>query len=336
MTINFNVFRIGVTKDWYFKSIEKKRNELKIYLFKLNQIQNFILIFFYYYGLKTYFIRLFYNKMTLYVYVNHSLIKLLIKNNVVKTTYKSIPFLFKIVNIASLLKFKRYIKIKHINLIRNSYINNQNFKFNFSIKNLNFVNITKYLKKKLQLNTLSYVCNFFLKKYFLSLSKFFNHKTLLYLIIKYIIKPNFNKQCVKTNIRSLSFNLLKLKKFEKNNFFKLGLNNTVKYFLSLNQNCANNIAVLIQFLIEQLNNLKNLNYLLNFIENLIKCFLIKVLINGVLIKMKGNLSKNTRAIKKSLTIGRPISCVKINSQLDFHRLTIYTKKGTIGIKVFII
>jgi hypothetical protein len=336
MTINPTVLKIGTTKDWCFKSIEKKRNELKNYLFKLNQIQNFILIFFYHYGLKSYFIRLFYSKTTLHIYISHSYSsKSFNKKIIFKTPYKSVPFLLKILNITFLLKLKRYLKIKHLKLARNDLINNVNFKFCFSIKKLNIITLTHYLKKKLKLKNVSSMCNFFLKKIFVSLNHFFDNKTFLYLTVKFRLKPNFNKQCLQSDISHLSFNLLRLKKFEKTSFFKASLTMFVKYIMSFSYNYASNIAIFAQFYIEQLNNYKHLNFLLNFIKNIIKCFVIKTLVNGVIIEIRGNLSKNPRATNKLLKIGQTLSRVKIHSKIDFCESVCYTKKGTFGIKVFV-
>lgn len=335
MTVNLTIFKIGTTKDWCFKSIEKKRNELKNYLFKLNQIQNFILIFFYYYGLKSYFIRLFYSKTSLHFYINHSYNhKLLNKKIIFKTSYKSVNFLLKIINITYLLKFKRYLKIKHLKSVCFNFVNNINFKFSFSIKKLNILTLTNYLKKKLKLKKVSSVYTFFLKKLFVSLNRFFGNKTFIYLTIKFGLKPNINKQCLQTYINNLSFNLLKLKKFEKNSFFKASLNTFVKYIMSSSLNYSYNIGTFIKFLIEQLNNYKHLNFLLNFIKNIIKCFIIKTFINGITIEIKGNLSKNPRATNKILKIGTTVSCVKIYSKIDFCESVCYTKKGTFGIKTF--
>lgn len=336
MTINPTIFKIGTTKDWYFKSIEKKRNELKNYLFKLNQIQNFISIFFYYYGLKSYFIRLFYSKTTLHIFISHSYNnnKFYNKKKFVKTSYKSVHFLLKIINVTYLLKLKRYLKIKYFKLAFNDFRNNINFKFGFSIKKLNIVTLINYLKKKIKLKTISSLYNVFLKKIFVSLNYFFNSKTFLYLTIKFKFKPNINKQCLQIYVNNISFNLLKLKKFEKNSFFKTSLNIFVKYIMSSSNNYSQNISTFTQFFIEQLNNYKHLNFLLNFIKNIIKCFLIQSLINGVIIEIRGNLSKNPRATSKVLKIGQTVSRVKIYSQIDFCESICYTKKGTFGIKVF--
>lgn len=336
MTVNPTVFKIGITKDWCFKSMEKKRNELKNYLFKLNQIQNFILIFFYHYGLKSYFIRLFYSKTTLHLYISHSYSrKLLSKKIIYKTPYKSVNFLLKIINITYLLKFKRYLKIKHLKLVCDDFIKNINFKFNFSIKKLNIITLTNYLKKRIRLKKISSMCTFFLKKFFVSLNIFFENKTFLYLTVKFKLKPNINKQCLQTYINNLSFNLLKLKKFEKNSFFKASLNAFVKYIMSFSFNYSQNIGLFVQFFIEQLNNYKHLNSLLNFIKNIIKCFLIKTLVNGVIIEIRGNLSKNPRATNKFLKIGSTVSRVKIYSKIDFFESVCYTKKGTFGVKTFV-
>lgn len=336
MTINPTVFKIGTTKDWYFKSIEKKNNEFKNYLFKLNQIQNFISIFFYYYGLKSYYTRIFYSKITLHIYINHSYSrKLFNKNFFFKMSSKSINFLLKIINITFLLKFKRYVKIKHLKLICSDFISNVNFKFGFSIKKLNILTLTSYLKKKLKFKKISSVCNFFLTKFLISLNRFLNHKTFLYLTVKFKLKPNVNQQCLQTYINNLSFNFLKLKKFEKNNLFKTSLNIFVKQTLSFSYNYAYNIALFVQFFIEHLNSYKNLNFLLNFIKNIIQCFAIKILVNGVIIQIRGNLSKNSRATSKLLKIGSTVSQVKIDSKLDFCQSVCYTKKGTFGLKIFV-
>lgn len=336
MTVNQTVFRIGATKDWYFKSIEKKRNELKNYLFKLNQIQNFIVIFFYYYDLKSYFIRLFFSKTALHIYLSHGYIrKFSNKKKIFKKSLKSVNFLLKITNITYFLKFKRYLKIKHLKLVSNDFDNNIDFKFGFNIKKPNITILINFLKKKCTLKKVSVLCNFFLKKFFISLTNFFNYKTFVYLTVKFRLKPSFNRQCLQTYVNNLAFNLLKLKKFEKNSFFKSSLNTFVKYIISFNFNYGYAIATFAQFYIEQLDNYKHLNFLLHFIKSIIQYFAIKNSINGVIIQIRGNLNKNSRATSKLLTIGSTISRVKINSKLDFYESVCFTPKGTFGVKVFV-
>jgi len=336
MTINQIAFKIGNTKDWCFKSIEKKRNELKNYLFKLNQIQNFIVIFFYYYDLKSYFIRLFYSKSALHIFISHGYTRKFVnKKKNFKTFFKSVNFLLEITNIVYLLKLKRYLKIKHLKLVQNDFISNINFKFSFSIKKPNITILINYLKKMFRLKKVSVMCNFFLIKLFISLNNFFKYKTFLYLTVKFRLKPSFSKQCLQTTINSVAFNLLKLKKFEKNSFFKPSLNTFIKYIFSFSFNYAYTIATLTQFYIEHLNNHKYLNVLLHFIKNTIRYFSIKNFLNGVIIQIRGNLNKNARATHKLLTIGSTISRVKINSKLDFHQSVCYTQKGTFGLKVFV-
>lgn len=91
-----------------------------------------------------------------------------------------------------------------------------------------------------------------------------------------------------------------------------------------------------ELFLEQLNNPKYLNILFSFIKNFIKNFFIKTSITGLLIKIRGNLTKNPRATKKFIIVGKSLSCTKINSMLNFDESVCYTKKGTLGLKIYIL
>ena len=340
MTINPTIYRLGIIKDWCFKCVEKKANEFRIYQFKLNQIQNFLFIFFYYYDLKLYFTRLFYNNINIHIFITHSYSyqkKSLMKKKYLKVLpYKSKNFILKLINIIELLKLIRFIKLKYLKLLSSDLTKDLNFKFHFSVKRQNFKVFKKYLRTKYQFKNFLKVCDFFLKKCLISLSNYLNNKTYVFLTIKYVLKPSLNNYYLKKNKTILSFNFLKFKKFEKRYFFKPIINLFTKYLLSSCKNYSYNISMFTQLFLEQLHNPKYLNILFSFIKNFIKHFFIKTSITGLLIKIRGNLTKNPRATKKSIIVGKSLSCTKINSMLNFHESVCYTKKGTLGLKIYVL
>lgn len=340
MTINPTIFRLGITKDWCFKCVEKKANEFKTYVFKLNQIQNFLSIFFYHYGLKLHFIRLFYNNLNIHIFVTHThsyRIRIIRKTKISKVLpYRSKNFVLKIINIIQLLKLIRFIKLKYFKTLSSYLAKDLNFKFYFSVKRQNLKVFKRYLKTKYQLKVFSNVCDFFLKKCLISLNNYLGNKTSVVLTIRHALKPNLNNYLLKKHKTNLCFNLLKLKKFEKKHFFKPIVNEFVKYLLSSYQNYSYNMLTFTQLFFEQFNNPKYLNILLSLIKNIIRHFFMKTSIIGLVMKIKGNLTKNPRATNKSIIVGKPIGCTKINSMVNFHEVVCYTKKGTLGFKISIL
>lgn len=336
--LNPIVLKLGVVKDWCYKSIEKKQNELKTYLFKLNQIQKFLNIFFYYYGFRSFFIRLFFNKNTLHIFLNKGYYLHLIQNYRDKFFIKkrkitfSANFILKLLNFFNLLKYKRYLKLKYQKFQNKYFLNDLNFKFNFTIKRLYFVNFVDYLKKKLYSKKVLTLSDLFLKKCFITLNVFLNSRTSIYLTIKYLLKPNLITYYLKKFKNNISFNLIKLKKFENYFYFSTSFNWFLQYLL-FNQNFAYNLSKLIQFYVEQLSNFKFLNSLLYFVTNLINFFLINNVLKGIRIEIKGILGKTARSKVKVLKLGQFVSYVKIFSKLDFYHSVIFTKKGTFGLKI---
>ena len=230
------------------------------------------------------------------------LLQLLKKKYLKVLPYKSKNFILKLINIIELLKLIRFIKLKYLKLLSSDLTKDLNFKFHFSVKRQNFKVFKKYLRTKYQFKNFLKVCDFFLKKCLISLSNYLNNKTYVFLTIKYVLKPSLNNYYLKKNKTILSFNFLKFKKFEKRYFFKPIINLFTKYLLSSCKNYSYNISMFTQLFLEQLHNPKYLNILFSFIKNFIKHFFIKTSITGLLIKIRGNLTKNPRATKKSIIV----------------------------------
>ena len=166
MTFNTHKFSTGLIIDWNFKYIEKTNKELKIYSYITYQLYNFLVTFFYFYGFKVLFIRLFFDKFSLYVFISYfyqfknyrnknknsyTKILKLNKNNVNKKLY-----LYK------LLQRKRYVKLKFLKNLK--FYKNINFKFFYSLKRVKIFNFLTYLKIKNNNNILNSIFCLFFKK----------------------------------------------------------------------------------------------------------------------------------------------------------------------------
>ena len=126
-----------------------------------------------------------------------------------------------------------------------------------------------------------------------------------------------------------------LKKFKNYNFFKFGIN-LLFYCFSNKLNISNLIAKFLVQNLSQLKDSKDLNVLFKFLNNIINLFILKLTkIRSVEIKIKGNFIKNQKATIRNFIIGTKIPKLLIKNNLDFNKSTVYTKKGTFGLKIWV-
>ena len=241
--VNPTIFRLGKITNWKQQYFEKKSNEITTYSLKSLEIKKFIYKFFKDNGLTVQNCKLHYiNENSLHLYISYYL------------TLKSISLITKInkqQNIKFIKSKKKIKKKKYLKLKKNikNYLNYQkmvyNRNLNNTIKRKNFkyvkkvlhaeqkmlkirrMNLLTFYKQNIKIknynNAIRIKCNSFLEKLFKSLKLFINKNINIFVTLKQLnknIKNTFNIE----NIKSIKKKLVNLKKYEKNEFFKEGIN----------------------------------------------------------------------------------------------------------------
>lgn len=372
--INPNILRLGIKNDWESKYYQKKLEESKFLCFNNLELKKILNLFFKNYGLDLINCKLYYKKTCLYVFINYNFFLSKFKNllfannsnnlnykktilNSFKNCYKKNSIAFdlvklkqkyckKIINLKSarlknlffLLKYFFTKKLKNTKLFKNSV--KQNIYLKTKLNHINLKNkfqrlyLFKFYKliinKKKNFNQQNFL-NLFIKKLFTILKNFLKNKTSIVLTLKQT--HSFENILIK-NKKELALNVLNLKKFQKTNYFESGIH---LLFNSDKQQLAIAISNYVSSVLAKLKNPKYFNFFLNFLRNNLKTFLlIQNQITSIEIKIKGNLGRNPRAVTKIIIIGKKISNLQINNNLKFYYSTCFSKKGTFGIKTWVV
>jgi hypothetical protein len=337
--VNPNIFQINKTNEWNSKYIEKKSKDFYLHTIKDLEVKKFIYKFFKNHNLSVHNCKLNYSDNSLNIYVSY------------QQDYNSISFINNI---------NKTQKIKFINntIVKNNKSNNNILKTIKNYHNYEHLIFKKFiLKKKLNNNKISTIKRLkilkFYKKYFNLkkaqqikniifnnfLNKFFKSLSLFY---KKLIKINLIIQPLNTKLTSvlnkkkqdiIKKKLIKLKKYQKSNFFREGTN--VIFSLIKRGNSA---FLLSNFVSLFLKKLKYHNFFFKFIKTALTIFIsdksISSKIKGIKLKIKGRLNKAPRAKSKIITIGN-LPVFTIDSTIDYAETTAYSANGTLGVKVWI-
>jgi hypothetical protein len=335
---------LGLNKDWNLKFIEKKNTDINGYYFNSLEIFDYVYTFLNKYSFKVLNTKLYYNRNNIKLYVVFYSSNIVLRQ--LNTKISEATFLVKsklnsllITFNAQVLRFKYYIKLRHLKQVY-QYIRNKDWFFNKTfvinyvfcrLSIFKFICFVKYKYINLKYN---FLLNNFFSKFLISLSRFFSNKACILIVFKQLIK-NMNFRVVQNRSKHLlTFNLLKIRKFDKLPYFKSILNLLYYCFILVDK-----VTVLSYILSSKLPNIKeikNVNTFLKFVENALKYFLIKLnIVKGLKLILKGNLTKNKRATKAIIIIGNVINNSKINNNLSFNQTTCFTAKGTLGIKTYI-
>lgn len=337
--INQNIFQINKTNEWNSNYIEKKSKDFYLHTIKDLEVKKFIYKFFKDHNLNVHNCKLNYSDNSLNVYVSY------------QQSFNSISFITNI-NKAQKIKFinntiikdkkfsanilktiKNYYNYEHLNFkkfILKKKLNNNKI---FIIKRLKMLKFyKKYFSLKKSQKIKNIIFNNFLNKFFKSLSLFYKKLIKINLIIqplntKLINVLNKKKQDI------IKKKLIKLKKYQKSDFFKEGTN--VIFSLIKKDNSA---FLLSNFISLFLKKLKYHNFFLKFIKIALTIFIfdksISSKIKGIKLKIKGRLNKAPRAKSKIITIGN-LPVFTIDSKIDYSETTAYFANGTLGVKVWI-
>jgi ribosomal protein S3 len=347
---NQNILRLGKTKEWKSKYIEKKSNELSSYTFNDLEIQKFINKFFEKHGLAIDNCKISQSENLLHIFVSYFSLpktKQLINQT---SNQQKIKIIFKKRKSNRFLKKKARIqkKILNYNLYNKKYFNkkiikilklnksgkpiNYHYFYNKKFRRLNIINSYKiYQNIKTYKNVTHVKTDLFFKKILKSIYLFMGKKITVKLSLKQLNSDNnviktFSKK--KKNL--ISANLMKLWKFQKNDFFKLGI--TLLYNCILNSKSSELLAKYIAFYLKII---KRHKFFLIFLKNTLKIFLNKNFSNlkRVKISIKGRINGAPRAKEKTLFVGVP-PALTLNSNINYSESTSFTPNGTFGIKVW--
>lgn len=347
---NQNILRLGQTKEWKSKYIEKKSSELFSYTFNDLEIQKFIYKFFEENGLSIHNSKISQSENFLHIFVSYFILPKA-KQLINKTNgQQKIKIAFKKRKSNKYLKKKARLKksISNYNLYNQKYFSKKIDENLRSGESFNKMNNHYFLDKKFRrLNSIDYFqkyktihtyknithskTNLFIKKIFESVHLFMKKKTIIKLSLKQI---NTDSAIIKTFSKKKKFlistNLLKLQKFQKNDFFKVGV--TLLYNCVTNNNSSELLSKYIAFYLKLF---KRHKFFLKFLKNTLKIFLNKnfSIMKRIKISVKGRFNGAPRAKTTLLSIGIPPS-LTLNSDINYAESTSFTPNGTFGIKVW--
>ena len=336
-----------------------KKHDFKYYLFNTLQLKSFVKLFFQNYGLTLINLKFFYKNKNLSFFILYNKKFKLKKQFIFKNYFSNIIKSFKQFFFLNL--FKTHFKLHYFYNLNKNLNNYLKFLYLISRKINNYSNLflncyktIKFLKKQkiasyfkkikmktfyLKYSNLLYTKqlqikrtkNYFLKYFFLIITHFFNTNINILLITK-----QFNNNSVINLVEKykLLINIVNLKKFQNTAFFKSTIN-LLFYCLYNKCNLAYILSKFLSYKLAKFKSLKNTNIFLDFFINSVYYLLLFKKIQKFELYLKGNLNKNKRSIIKKFILEKKISKIKINQNFNFENSTVYSKKGTFGIKVCI-
>ena len=172
-----------------------------------------------------------------------------------------------------------------------------------------------------------------LYKLFISLNLFLKNKTKISLTLKEVNK-NTLKKLTKIQSRLVRSKLIRLQRYEDENFFKESMDliftyaNRPKFVILLTKNIAKILNML---------EVKKISYYLKFLEEALKVLIRADFLKfgGIKIIVKGRLTRGNRTKTKIISMGKKIPFLKANSNICYGSSTSTNPKGTVGIKVWI-
>lgn len=331
------IFRLGKTKEWNTKYIEKKTIESSTLIVRDLEIQKFIYQLFlqnklYVQNCKTYFSEnsthiyvLYYNSENLYP-ANNKLFKTKPTKNVSNYFKNKTSAVTKIASKKNFYSKKIYGKNLKQDLLQKQYFlqkKSQRLKPIQTFKNY-VTSVNQKFSSNQNLN--------FIFKALKSISLFTQKNQDIFFYLKQINNETTFLQNVtgkkKLKIRE---NAIKFRRFQQNSFFKLGFNILYNSLLE-NQNPR----LLANFIASNLKKLKRPNFFLRFIKVALKMFLTKKFSNTerIQIKISGRLNGMPRSSHKFINVGKKVPILTLNSNVTYGESTAYTSNGTIGVKIW--
>lgn len=195
---------------------------------------------------------------------------------------------------------------------------------------LKHIKTQRVLKKKDNLRLIEN--RLFLRKLTTALKQYFNRNMKINVIlneVKNVKRVSYSKEF---NKKKLVKTLSSLRKFEKNWFFKEGVN-----VISACINSQNSAKLLSNFISEKLAKLHRHNFFLKFVKKMLSALFLSNLskIKGAKIQIKGRFNGAPRARIRRYFLKKGVPVLAIKSNIDYSESVSYTKNGTFGVKVWV-
>ena len=338
---NPNILRLGKIKEWKSKYIEKKSTESALVIFQDLEIKKFLFQLFAINRLKIQNFRVYSSENSLHIYISYySFFKPSLLNRKIKQKYTNLyskSFQNKILDVkkrnlkkqlyvAKVYK-KLFLQQPKLKLFQTNYFSSKR------TQRLDAANNLKIHKDITNHNTLNHQrTNLFVSKILKGLMLFTKKKHNIFLNLKQVNKETtFFQTISKKNKHKLKKNITKLRRFQRNEFFKQGFN-VVDVFTKQNHSSL----FLAEFIANYLKKLKRPNFFLRFLKIALKTLTNNKFSNfdRIQIKIKGRFNGAPRSSHKFINIGRNIPVLTLNSKIDYGEATAYTLNGTFGVKVW--
>lgn len=314
---NSTLLRLGLNNNgWKSKYTAKTSEESSLTVFKDQEIQTYLSQFLANAGLIFHDYKIHINYNTIFLYVSYliSLKSIIILN---QTTSNQKIKLRKNRRI-SYKKTKKLSNTKTKSVKQNFFvINSQHYKRQMLLKKYkNYFNI----KTNSNIDNLS-------EQLLETINLFTNRKSNIYITFK-----NLNSNTtLQLSPKTWKNNLLLLKKYRKQKFFK----ETINVLLIVIKH-KNSGRLLAEFLAKQLTKLSRQSYFLIFIKRSLELFVRSSIseVCGVKIIINGRFNGRPRARNNIIAVGNiPTQTLKTN--IDYHQSVAFSSNGTFGIKVWI-
>jgi hypothetical protein len=325
--VNPIIFRLGKTKLWNSKYLEKKTSELPYFDFQNLEIKKFTLKFFKDQGFEVQKYKMNYcNNGGLNFFIAGYKIP---KKNLTNIQTKTKPFRDVSKKAARIIRrnYPYYSVLNYINKIKEQINSRRKF---FIIKDGVLFNFYRFRLKPLKfLKTINRrERSFFLNDFIESLIEFIGKKLTVNVTFKLITKK-LKKRFKKHRINLIKKEIFQLNQFKQASFFKEGV-----HTLFICRRTRNSANLLAEFIATQLkkNKKQSIKFFFNFIQKCFSSFRGK---NHIKIQIKGRLSKGSRAKRLVFKIASKLPILTINANIDYAEKVAYTSNGTVGVKVWI-
>jgi ribosomal protein S3 len=337
---NAIALRIGKTKEWELKHIEKKSTESSYYIFKEVEIQNFANKFFNNYGLKIQRCKIYINERIMHIFISYSMSEKsfgLITELNAKENLKFLvnPSLNSILQRKILKKkdaynyWSQWHKFKRVGSLKYSF---KAVALRLKLKNsyrFRRDKILEFYKKTKQ----SYYSNKLVIQFLKSLTEYLNISGYftVSLTCKHINK-NLITQLNKKNSKIIKRVIPQLRRYQNSSYFKDGLN--ILFQSMVNKQSQKLIA---EYIALELSKLKKHSFFFRFIQTALTLLYKQEFsrIYGIKIQIKGRINGTPRSKKKTISIGKSIKNLSIFYNINYHESTAFTKNGSLGVKVWL-
>lgn len=309
---NSNIFQLGIKQnEWDSKYFEKSKEEFSLLHFQNNQIEQYLVKFFNDFGLILHYYKYQITNKQLYIFVSYFI-----------TTRAS----FKVKN----LNFNKKIILKKKKRKRKIYKKKMH-KTKKRVFLLKFYKKTNEINKHIYLN--KFIKNNFINTILESISSYTNKKYHVTLLLQNINKKisNINRFSVNSKKRFKNKIFKELRRYSRNIFFK----DAIKILFLLIR-IKKSTKLFSKFISNHMQFMRIHSFFINFLKRAVKVFINSEisLIKGIKILIKGKMNNRLRAKKRVIKFGQ-ISLKNIDSKISHSESTVFTQKGTIGVKIWV-